>query len=117
MKILPTTLQAEIQDGFFELKQKYRDVTNAVYISHHTLHEKHPVFSKLKLVTLKKLLKESTIVNLVEGQVLYKIDAEDLNVYFVLFGKVSLYTKSEVKIGKATLGWTIGEEVLFDASM
>jgi hypothetical protein len=38
------------------LKHKYKDVTSAVYVSHHTLHEKHPVFSKLKMVTLKQLL-------------------------------------------------------------
>lgn len=69
------------------------------------------------MTTLKKLLKESKIVNLIEGQVLYKIDQVDMMVYFVLFGKVTLFKDDEKKLGKATLGWTLGEEVLFDGSL
>jgi hypothetical protein len=38
-------------------------------------------------------------------------------IYFVLFGKVSLYLKDDTKLGKVTLGWTLGEEVLFDAAL
>lgn len=56
------------------MKQKFKDVTTAMYISHVTLHEKHPVFGKLDILTLKSLLKESSIISLVEGQVLYDLE-------------------------------------------
>lgn len=42
--VLPKALGSEIKDGFFELKQKFKQVTSAVYISHLNLHQKHPVF-------------------------------------------------------------------------
>jgi len=45
-------------------------------------------------------------------------------VYFVLFGRIVLYTTSDeadpqnqdknVMLGKVTLGWTLGEEVLYN---
>jgi hypothetical protein len=71
--------------------------------------------------TLKRLLRESQIISLVVGQTLYEIDSEDKMVYFVLFGKVALY-QDHVEhqrrlIGKVSLGWTLGEEVLFDSKM
>ena len=52
---------------------------------------------------------------------------QDANVYFVLFGRVHLYAIADetdpqnsdknVLLGKATLGWCLGEEILYDAAM
>jgi signal-transduction protein with cAMP-binding, CBS, and nucleotidyltransferase domain len=84
------------------------------------LHEKHPVFKKLNQETLKRLLRESAVVSLVVGQTLYDFDQNDKNVYFVLFGKVSLYSRQQGEsrlIGKVSLGWTLGEEILYNSSM
>ena len=54
------------------------------------LHEKHPIFSKLEIETLKVLLTESSIIYLTVGQVLYKNGSQDNFVYFVLFGRLTL---------------------------
>jgi len=34
----------------------------------------------------------------------------------MLFGKVCLYRSDDTKLGQVTLGWTLGEEILFSAS-
>ena len=59
------------------------------------LHEKHPVFKKLEIITLKDLLAESSIVYLQTDQVLYKMNNQDDFVYFVLFGWVRLCTSTQ----------------------
>lgn len=48
-------------------------------------------------------------------------------IYFMLFGRVCLYSTSDeadpqnpdknILLGKVTLGWTLGEEVLFNSSL
>ena len=66
--MLSQQLEEEIKDGFFELKQKFKATgPSSIYISHVVLHEKHPVFSKLDMETLKVLLTESSIIYLNEG--------------------------------------------------
>jgi len=125
LKILPVELEKKIKEGFYELRQKFKehDPQCSIYISHVVLHEHHPVFSKLHIDTVKQLLTESRIISLTEGQVLYTFMQQDANVYFVLFGRVSLYAISDeadpqnpdknILLGKATLGWCVGEEVLY----
>ncbi len=40
----------EIKDGFFELKQKFKESgPRSIYISHAVLYEKHPLLRKLKI--------------------------------------------------------------------
>jgi len=66
-KQLSLTIEDEIKSGFFELKQKFTDSgPSSIYISHVTLHEKHPIFKKCEVSTLKRLLAESSIVYLMQ---------------------------------------------------
>ena len=71
---------------------------------------------------------ESSIIQLVENQVLYKIGQADMNIYFVLFGSIALNKQidrnnsldqhqSSKTIGKVHLGSTLGEEILFDINL
>jgi len=71
-RILPSSIEEEIKEGFFELKQKFKDSgASSIYISHVVLHDKHPLLRKLKLETLKLLLVDSTVIYLNIGQSLY----------------------------------------------
>ena len=64
-KQLPDNIEEEIKDGFFELKQKFKDVgPSSIYISRVTLHEKHPLLRKVEIDTLKTLLLESSVIYL-----------------------------------------------------
>lgn len=66
-------IEDEIKSGFFELKQKFSDVgPSSIYISHLILHQKHPIFIKCEIDTIKKLLVVSSIVYLNKDQMLYK---------------------------------------------
>ena len=67
-KPLPENIEEEIKDGFFELKQKFKDVgPSSIYISHVVLHEKHPILKKIEVSTLKQLLLESSVIYLSVG--------------------------------------------------
>jgi len=49
---------------------------------------------------------------------LYKSGATDNFVYFILFGRLVLhFEEDEQELGRVNIGWTIGEEVLFDRNM
>jgi hypothetical protein len=62
---------------------------------------------------------------------LYKSGSQDNLVYFVLFGKLILcvprvfdessvesdHSKDNIFVGRANIGWTLGEEVLFDKNL
>ena len=62
---LALDIEDEIRSGFFELKQKFNEIgPSSIYISHVILHQKHPIFMKCEMDTLKKLLIESSIVYL-----------------------------------------------------
>jgi CRP-like cAMP-binding protein len=106
------------------------------------LHAKHPIFAKLDIDTLKNILSESSIIYLNKDQVLYRNGSQDNFVYFVLFGKLALLLPtsttpgatpfsldasidtpgpseggSQITLGRVNIGWTIGEEVLFDKNL
>lgn len=95
------------------------------------LHAKHPIFAKLDIDTLKNILSESSIIYLNKDQVLYRNGSQDNFVYFVLFGKLGLVLPSldasadsqapvgpnAVTLGRVNIGWTVGEEVLFDRNL
>lgn len=99
-RVLGPHIEEEIKDGFFELKQKFRDAgPSSIYISHIVLHEKHPIFKKCEMDTVKRLLVESSIVYLNKDQLLYKYGNSDGFVYFILFGRLML----QVPGGKETL--------------
>jgi hypothetical protein len=62
---LNNDIEEEIKSGFFELKQKFAENgPSSIYISHIVLHDKHPIFKKCEMETLKRLLVESSIVYL-----------------------------------------------------
>ena len=62
---LSLDIEDEIRAGFFELKQKFNEEgPSSIYISHIILSEKHPIFMKCEMDTLKSLLVESSIVYL-----------------------------------------------------
>lgn len=64
-KELDMSIEEEIKEGFFELKQKFKSVgPSSIYISHVVLHEKHPIFKKMEIDTLKTLLVEASVVYL-----------------------------------------------------
>ena len=90
-KELPTNIEEEIKDGFFELKQKFRDAgASSIYISHVVLHEKHPLLCKIEVETLKTLLLEASVIYLSESQTLYRVGSQDNFVYIILFGRLLL---------------------------
>ncbi len=69
---LPVNIENEIKQGFFELKQKFNEVSpSSIYISNAVLHEKHPILKKLGVGTLKMLLAESSVIYLEKDQKLY----------------------------------------------
>lgn len=105
-------------------------------MSHVVLHAKHPIFMKLDLDTLKAVLQDSSIIYLNKDQVLYRNGSQDNFVYFVLFGKLALLlppngpggvmasqeiaaqsNNSQITLGRVNIGWTVGEEVLFDKNL
>ena len=142
-KQLPDNIEEEIKDGFFELKQKFKDVgPSSIYISHVTLHEKHPLLRKLEIETLKVLLLESSVIYLSVNQTLYRYGSQDNFVYVILFGKLLLQVPDRARvnqavngnetdgdrvsqysqqtqhlIGRVNIGWTLGEEILFDRNL
>ena len=145
-KHLPTNIEEEIKDGFFELKQKFKDVgPSSIYISHVTLHEKHPLLKKIEIDTLKTLLLESSVIYLAVNQTLYRYGSQDNFVYIILFGKLLLQVpdgrnsnrlpaasngndtevdnmtqlsqQTQHLIGRVNIGWTLGEEILFDRNL
>ena len=62
---LPASIEDEIKDGFYELKQKFKDVgPSSIYISHTVIHAKHPILSKLTILTLKQILTASSVLYL-----------------------------------------------------
>ena len=70
---LSSNIEDEIKSGFFELKQKFLvEGQSSIYISHVVLHEKHPIFKKCEIETLKKILVDSSIVYLKKEQILYR---------------------------------------------
>ena len=143
-KQLPENIEEEIKDGFFELKQKFKDVgPSSIYISHVTLHEKHPLLRKVEIETLKTLLLESSVIYLSVNQTLYRYGSQDNFVYIILFGKLilqvpdrhqrtqrgdggnetdaenmtALSQQTQHVIGRVNIGWTLGEEILFDRNL
>ena len=70
---LPADIEQQIRQGFFELKQKFSEEgPSSIYISHVVLQQKHPIFMKCEMETLKRLLIESSIVYLNKDQILYR---------------------------------------------
>ena len=97
-KQLPDNIEEEIKDGFFELKQKFKDVgPSSIYISHVTLHEKHPLLRKIEIDTLKTLLLESSVIYLSVNQTLYRYGSQDNFVYIILFGKLLLQVPDRLR--------------------
>jgi hypothetical protein len=64
-KELDPSVEDDIKEGFFELKQKFKNQgESSIYVSHIVLHAKHPIFGKLEIETLKQMLSESSIIYL-----------------------------------------------------
>ena len=77
---------------------------------------------------VKKFLTDSSIVYLNKDQMLYKSGATDNFVYIVLFGRLMMQVpnnadtddmsnQTSFNLGRVNIGWTIGEEVLFDRQL
>ena len=70
---LSLNIEDEIKAGFFEIKQKFSESgPSSIYISHIILHQRHPIFRKCQIETLKSLLVESSVVYLQKDQILYR---------------------------------------------
>ena len=84
-----------------------------VYVSHVTLHNTHPIFSKFLKDTVKAILNFSQVIYLSRGQTLYAPGYNENFFYVVLFGACKLF-RDEQPIGmQMNIGWTLGEEILF----
>ena len=61
--------------------------------------------------TLKRLLMDSSIIQLAKGQSLFKVGQADMNIYFVLFGCISLVLKnnSDAILEQSQFSKTIGK--------
>lgn len=116
-----SNVEEEIKQGFFELRQKFTpEDKSSIYVSHVVLKEKHPLLKKVELATIQQILVDASILYVTKEQALYKEEATDQLVYFVLFGRFYLQAthKGELKvIGKTNIGWVLGEEVLFDRNL
>lgn len=76
---------------------------------------------------LRNLLQAASIISLDKGQTLYTFMQTDNMIYFVLFGRIFIYTTSDesdpqnasknIALGRVTMGWTLGEEVLYDQAL
>lgn len=114
-------VEEEIKQGFFELRQKFTDEDRtSIYVSHVVLKEKHPIFKKIDLSTIQQILLDSSILYVTKGQSLFRAGTNDQLVYFVLFGKFHLEAEHQGQskvIGKANIGWVLGEEILFDRNL
>lgn len=131
-KQLKPEVEREIKNGFFEIRKKFKFADNSeqptakrrsddreeevqVYVSHISLHDFHPIFSKFAMDTVKTILNFSSIVYLNQGQTLYAPGFNDTFFYIILFGKLNLSNiESKIQLGQhLTIGWTVGEEILF----
>ena len=69
--------------------------------------------------TLKMLLAESNVISLQPGQQLYSQQGckYNMQVYFVLFGRVALFASGQPerknRLCRVTCGWTLQEELVF----
>ena len=82
--LLPHSVELDIKLGFFELKPKFlfnteptQEFSKNTYISHLVLHQKHPVFRKFSLDTLKELIQLSKFISLQPDESLYQLGAQD----------------------------------------
>ena len=134
-KQLKPEVEKEIKKGFYEIKKKFkfRDAEKSfgipsqqrrdndreeevqVYVSHVCLHDFHPIFCKFIMDTVKTILNFSSIIYLKKDQTLYAPSFNENFFYIILFGKFKLYNPDQkTQIGQhMTIGWTVGEEILF----
>ncbi len=49
-----------------------------------------------------------------KNQILYKEEDEEKTLYVILYGRVGLCSRRGGALGKAILGWTVGEECYVD---
>jgi hypothetical protein len=63
-----------------------RKDSSTTYISHFVLHEKHPLFKKLKMYTLRSLMDLAQFIYLGPGE---KIDTSSF-IYFIVFGRLNV---------------------------
>jgi hypothetical protein len=94
---LDSSVEDDIRDGFFEIEKKFtrrtRGQSRQMYVSHECLHQFHPVFQKVGLNTVRHVLENSAIIHLKKGQSLYNSGQTDNVIYFILFGKLRLYSR------------------------
>jgi len=66
-KELDINVEEDIKAGFFELKKKFASKDkdeSSIYISHVVLKDKHPIFKKMEVETIKQMLSDSSIIYL-----------------------------------------------------
>lgn len=60
------------------------------------------------------IFQASSIVFLKRNQILYKEEDEEKTLFIILYGRVGLCSRRVGALGKAFLGWTVGEESYVD---
>lgn len=105
--MVDSSVEERIRDSFFEIQKSFASKRNSsqqrqMYVSHECLHQLHPIFKKVSIDCVKFILQNSAIVHLKKGQLLYSSGQTDNILYFILFGKLRLYTRPE-KLGQKYL--------------
>jgi hypothetical protein len=77
---------------------------------------KHPIFHLLTMAAAKQLFQHGKILKLRNDQSLYREGTTArANIYFMLYGQIQLSHQSCGNFGETIgLGWTAGEDILFD---
>ena len=106
-----------------EILDKYKQIMNSGELSKENLYLKklrfhHPWFRELSFNAFKMIFDLCEIVQIKKGARLFKQDSEITDIYFVMYGQLSLrYFGSSRVVEDYTdggyLGLTLGEELLF----
>ena len=106
-----------------EILEKYKEIMNSGAISKENLYLKklrfhHPWFRELSFNAFKMIFDLSEIVQIKKGAKLFKQDSEITDIYFVMYGRLSLRYFGNANLCEdydegGYLGLTLGEELLF----
>ena len=87
---------------------------HGVHLSQRKVQVKHPIFRLISINAFKYIVDRAYLFKLKPEQTAYKEERKAMpNVYFVLYGEFD-YEQNQTPFGeRVSLGWTIGEEILF----
>lgn len=113
-EVQKSNLKTEMKKLVTTFTQQKTQRHHGVHLSQRKVQVKHPIFRLISQNAFKFIIDRAYLFKLKQGQAAYKEDKKAMkNVYFVLYGNFD-YMSNEVNFGDpVSLGWTIGEEILF----